>query len=190
MHPVYKQLCVDHKHIQRLLRCMRGLIAPLGERGVDAERLDLMLDIVEYIKTYPEHWHHPIEDQVFSLLLLKHIPESDLLREIICDHGRLEKQTVELEQLFRSVAQGCVVPVQQLKQQGEDYIQSQADHIEKENQWVYPVMERYLDDGDWSWIAEKLPTLEDPLFGDRRKGDYQNLYDNIIAGEEDLLRVN
>ncbi|MCV6614803.1 MAG: hemerythrin domain-containing protein [Cellvibrionaceae bacterium] len=188
MHSIYQQLCVDHKHIQRLLRCMRGLAEPLEDEGIDAERLELMLDIIDYIKNYPEHWHHPIEDQVFSLLLLKHIPESDLLREIICDHGRLEKQTIELEQIFRSVAQGCVVPSGQLQQQSQAYIAAQADHIEKENKWAYPLMERYLEDDDWDWIGQKIPQLDDPLFGERHKGDYHNLYENIIEGEKDLLQ--
>lgn len=190
MHPVYRQLCKDHRHIQRILHCMRTLILPLGREGITPERLDLMLDIVEYIKTYPEYWHHPIEDQVFSLLLLKRVPESDLLREIICDHGRMEKHTLELDQLLRSIAQGCVVPVKNLKTLAELYIHNQADHIEKENKWVYPLMEQHLEEADWDWVAEKLPCIEDPLFGHKRRSDYENLYGNIVAGEEDLLRIS
>jgi len=190
MHPVYQQLCEDHRHIQRLVRCMRNLAAPLKTQGLDAERLNLMLDVMDYIKTYPEHWHHPIEDQVLSLLLLKHIPEADLLREVVCDHGRMEKQTIKLEQQFQAVAKGCVVPAQLILQQCDAYIKTQLDHIERENQWIYPLMERYLNEADWDWIAEKLPKLEDPLFGARRRADYQSLYDNIVAGEEDLLKVN
>ncbi|MBB6522781.1 hemerythrin domain-containing protein [Pseudoteredinibacter isoporae] len=189
MHPVYRQLCSDHRHIQRLLRCMRTIVNPLGDEGISPERLDLLLDIVEYIKTYPEYWHHPIEDQVFSLLLLKRVPESDLLREIICDHGRMEKQTLELEQILRSIAQGCVVPMKNLRTQAELYIHNQADHVEKENKWVYPLMEQHLNNSDWDWIAEKLPAIDDPLFGQQRREDYETLYGNIVAGEEDLLRI-
>ncbi|MCV6620731.1 MAG: hemerythrin domain-containing protein [Cellvibrionaceae bacterium] len=190
MHPVYRQLCSDHRHIQRLLHCMRTIINPLGAEGVSPERLELLLDIVEYIKTYPEYWHHPIEDQVFSLLLLKRVPESELLREIICDHGRMEKQTAELEHFLRSIAQGCVVPIKNLKTLAELYIHNQADHIEKENKWVYPLMEQHLQDEDWQWIAEKLPAIEDPLFGEKRRKDYENLYSNIVAGEQDLLQLS
>lgn len=183
MHAIEKQLYRDHYHLQRLLDYLSHEI-DLYERGMASSvELPVVLDTLEYIRVYPERWHHPAEDRIFALILSKQPAEAEYLRQVQEEHVQLLQLTRYMTSLFDAVANDCVVPVAELIRTTREFLHRQRSHIERENEMVYPLMEKYLTDADWCLLDAQLTFGVDPLFDAPLKADYQNLYASIVGAD-------
>ena len=139
---------------------------------------------MEYIRFYPERWHHPTEDRIFEMILSKRPAESEFIIQVLMEHQQLMQLTRYMTQLFDAVANGCVVPVSELTRTTREFIQRQSSHIDRENEMVYPLMEQYLEPADWLRLEMELTLSRDPLFDNPLRADYQNLYESIIGKDQ------
>ena len=71
MHRIQRQLQIDHNHMQRLLDCFGHEIDCYDFDSKRSADLNIILSTLDYIKTYPNKWHHPTEDIIFNWLLKK-----------------------------------------------------------------------------------------------------------------------
>ena len=113
MHAYQSQLYADHYNFLRLLLFLESEIACYEADQERHPRLDVVLDIFDYIQTYPERWHHPFEDAIFELLLVKQVPNADQIWGLKSEHKKLEQLTQQASELFSSVANDVVVPVEE-----------------------------------------------------------------------------
>lgn len=184
MHPIEKKLYTDHYRIQRLLVCLQKQIDCYEIDDLEHAELPLVLDALDYIRVYPEKWHHPIEDKIFEFLLSKNPPEAEIIQNILQEHVALENLTHEVNQLFCAVANDCIVPTDQLVNKSRYYFLRQSEHIDRENALIYPLLQRYMTTDDWNRISAEMQSIEDPLFGPAVQEDYKNLYHQILASED------
>lgn len=190
MHPIEKQLHLDHYHISRLLQCLQRNIETYESGGAWAEHLSLILEALDYIKVYPEHWHHPVEDKIFAYIA-KHYPQhAEVVAALHSEHKALETQTKELNSLFEAIANDTIVSRDQLSRLTRDFLSRQISHIDRENEMVYPLMSSCLSAEDWSVLASEIDEAQDPLFGDRLQSEYRALHDYVISADLELQRVN
>ncbi len=183
MHPTQSQLNADHYNFLRLLRCLEAELTCYEADQAGKAKLSTILDIFDYVQVYPEKFHHPIEDLVFELLLVKQVEHSDELWGIKSEHKKLEQLTHNAAQLFTSIANDTVVPVADLVAASKIFIARQVDHINRENRLVYPLLDKNISDDEWDAITEKVRVGRDPLFNDAVKSEYKNLYKAIIQAE-------
>jgi len=191
MHPLQRQLYKDHYHFQRLLYCLQKEINCYDADTEESPNLPVILDALDYVQTYPERWHHPIEDVIFNCLLEKDITERAAIESLLAEHKELEHLTKRACQLFTAVANDCVVPIDELTDVARQFILRQSAHLDRENELVYPLMNQYLSQDDWDRIAQSLEQIADPLFDKPLQADYENLYQSIVEMENDpLVSVN
>lgn len=177
MHPLQSQLYADHYNFLRLLTFLEAEIACYEANSLDMDngrhaRLAVVLDILDYIQTYPERWHHPLENAAFERLLIKQVPNSDQIWGLKSEHKKLEALTHKAMSLFASVANDVVVPVEELVKAAREFIQRQQEHISLENKLAYPLMTEYLSDTDWDDLGRQVSRKIDPLFGgEQNTGD-------------------
>ncbi len=204
MHAYQSQLYADHYNFLRLLHFLESEIACYEADLERHPRLDVILDIFDYIQTYPERWHHPFEDAIFELLLIKQVPSADQIWGLKSEHKKLEQLTQQASELFSSVANDVVVPVEELVDVTREFIRRQQEHINIENRIAYPLIEQYLTEKDWDAVGKKVRAKIDPLFTlaaaqsddqvadlassqwlrDRAlKAEYRNLYKTIMQME-------
>lgn len=204
MHAYQSQLYADHYNFLRLLRFLESEIACYESDNEGQARLDVILDMFDYFQTYPERWHHPFEDAMFELLLIKQVPNADQIWSLKSEHKKLEQLTHHASELFSSVANDIVVPMDELVNATREFIHRQQEHINLENRYVYPLLDEHLNDSDWHAIGKKVRSRVDPLFSLQEdesvkqaqdlsssqwqreralKAEYRNLYRSIMQAE-------
>lgn len=189
MHALLSQLYADHYNALRLLRCFESELACIESQEDWHDRLPIILDILEYVRVYPEKFHHPIEDLAFDKLLVKDVPGASTIWGIKAEHVKLEKMTQKAQQLFANVANDVVVSMEELLSTAGEFIARQTDHINCENSMIFPLFEKYLSDEDWSAIQQKIDLKKDPLFEQRVREEYKSLYQAILKAEGGLSEV-
>lgn len=186
MNEIERRLYRDHENFERLLHCFLLEVERYESGDAASVDLALILDALDYVKFYPERWHHPTEDLVFKRILAADPPEADFIRQVLLEHKQLAELTVYLAQLYNSVANGCVVPVSELTRTSREFIERQGNHIKRENEMVYPLMAKYLDSEDWCRVEEQMTVECDPLFDAPLRANYQNLYSRIVENKEGI----
>ncbi len=189
MHPIEKQLHLDHYHISRLLHCLQRNISTYQTEGAWSEHLALILEALDYIKVYPEHWHHPVEDKIFAHIVKSYPKYADIVRALHVEHAELERLTKQLNQLFEAIANDSVVPMDQLSRLTREFLTRQLVHIEQENELVYPLMSQCLSETDWSVLEQEIDEIQDPLFGEELREEYQLLHRYVMDADVELQRA-
>lgn len=133
----------------------------------------LMHSIIVYVQEYPEQIHHPLEDMMYSFLLVR-IDNVEFVQKLISEHTQLEVLTRELRELLESLP-GCTASNEKLKQQLSDFLVGQRQHIYTEESEVFPLVQSALTEKDWKRIQYMMPILDEPIGGRRTWYDYERL---------------
>lgn len=187
MHPTQSQLHADHYNFLRLLACLQSEIACFEIDQTSQLRLPVILDILDYVQVYPERYHHPLENKVFELLLVKNAPNADVIWGTRAEHTALEKITQEANQLFTAVANDTVVPMTELIEVAKGFFERQLDHINIENRIIYPLMDRYIAFDEWEEITQEVVKRGDPIFDAAVREEYHHLYRSILRAERGVV---
>jgi len=185
MPPLVRQLDKDHYQLIRILNCLDFEIRHYKWELGRPAHLPIILDALDYIQTYPEKCHHPLEDILFAHLAKKCPEAAEVIDDLTQDHLLLEELTVDLVNDFMTVAQGQVVPSEQLVRKFTVYNREQRNHLFRESTEVFPLLESHFDEQDWQEVMAQLQAIKDPVFGPYIQEDYQSLYDYIMALEEE-----
>lgn len=169
------RLLTEHENILRTLNLLEMQFLDLC-RGRTPD-YSIMRSIIVYIQEYPEQAHHPLEDEIYSILLDR-LDEVKLIQELITNHTELEVVTRKLRESLESLNSDNI-SMDELKQQLRIFLISQRQHIYIEEIQVYPLVQSVLTKKDWKQIQSIVPLLDDPVFGERTRSDYELLYHEI-----------
>jgi len=181
MHALMLTLRQDHANFMRLLHCVQCEIDAL-DQGVEGHtfNVSLILDVLDYIHTYPQQWHHPLEDALVAKLRAKGVEQAREVQWLMDEHQMLEHQTKVALKVYQHIASDSVVPRERVIEETRGFVHGQLAHIHRENARLYPLLMRHLTDQDWDDVAEALPKREDGLFGSLERAQYQNLGAQLI----------
>lgn len=185
MHKIQRQLHLDHHHLQRLLNCLSAEINCYDFNSKRAADLAVILSALDYIDSYPDKWHHPTEDVIFDHLLEKGVKECPLIEQLKQEHNVIIQETDKVHQLFDMVANDCIVSADELLGSAHHFITLQQKHLEKENEFIYPLMDTCFSDSEWKSIESEVKIQDDPLFKKPSKKEFEFLYHYIIGLEKD-----
>lgn len=181
MHPLMKTLQQDHYNFLKLLNCVQREVDRL-ESGYLERPFNVMLvvDALDYLKTYPEHWHHPLEDALVKKLHERAPDSAKDVDWLMAEHKSLEAQTKIAQRVYQQIAAGHVVPRERLIEETRGFVHGQLAHIHRENARLYPLLNRLLSDNDLDQVAGELPEREDGLFGALQRAQYQHLGAELV----------
>ncbi|WP_320825378.1 hemerythrin domain-containing protein [Reinekea sp.] len=175
---ILQKLSAEHKNIAQVLYCLRAQIKGYDDPEIEPN-IGQIMDILDYICTVPERWHHPVEDIVFTRLLAKNPPHPEQVHTALAEHAELERLTQELKTAFERVAMDIAVPVSLLYRTATLYLSRQMLHLDAEESVLFPMAEEYLDEDDWSDVEEAAQRVLESL-DDNTEREYDNLHDAII----------
>jgi hemerythrin-like domain-containing protein len=178
MNLIVEQLNEDHRQLVRILYHLEREVKAFGGLTKVASNLESILDILDYIQVYPEIWHHPTEDVIYEALLEKDIPDLKQLADTLEEHATLELLTENLQEYINLIAADRGVSVVRFIKSTHDYINRQLQHMEKEQKYLFPLMEQYLDQQDWKKIKQRLKGLQ-CLLEEPRLQKYQAFYKGL-----------
>ncbi|MFT5887324.1 MAG: hemerythrin-like domain-containing protein [Zhongshania sp.] len=163
MATLIQRLLDDHRNLIHLLQFLRKEIAQYDDPTIDTD-LHSVLSALDYISTYTETFHHPLENAAFNRMELLGIGERTVITRIREQHEELERDTIELKRLLGMVFDDHIVPVVHIKRALNNYLDSQFQHIEIEERDIFPAMKQALSNEDWEQIVKEVNDRVDPLF--------------------------
>jgi hemerythrin-like domain-containing protein len=179
MHALIAELHQDHVNLNRLLKLLERELASF--RRDEPPDYYLLLDLVEYVESYPDLIHHPREDVIFRVYLEAYSEGEAEVRSLMTEHRVLAEQSHQLRHLVEQALNGVVVSRATLEESLSEYLDSQRAHLDVEESKVLPLIDRSLQSTDWERIQAAMPVSSDPLFGGSVQKRYQSVFDQIIT---------
>lgn len=184
MNSLINRLIQDHKAMSKVHKCLKSEMQ-LYVDGDERPNISVLLDIMEYLKSYTEYFHHPLEDRVYGKmrLLIEDPIMQDVLDSIEIQHAQLNVYSKRLQSDYLAISNDQVMPLGRLLSDYRAYIQLAEEHLECENKYLFPVIEQYVSEADLSDIKVEIDSVSDPVFGTQRLATYNDLYAYIMGHE-------
>jgi hemerythrin-like domain-containing protein len=164
----------EHRYISSLLEAL----AEQADNLLPGRAPDyaLMHDIVRYMASFPDEYHHPREDLVFDRLVARDSDAQPLVEELLEGHREISRRSRELLGHLEDIVRGGkAADNQKIKYLCDRYIGHYWEHINIEEGKVFPRATAKLRPDDWFAVNSKAKYVDDPLFGSRVKKEYARL---------------
>ncbi len=152
----------DHQNVARLLRLLDAQIKALSHD--DNPNLQVMADIMYYMTHYPDLFHHPREELLFSKLEKRSAEAARLITELRYEHQLLTESGADLFDSIQQAMNDQPVERELLITKAHGYSAMMLDHMRKEDAGIFPLAQVLLAPEDWTAINEKMDIPSDPLF--------------------------
>jgi hemerythrin-like domain-containing protein len=163
----------EHANFSRLLNVLEQQLAVFhaGERP----NYELMLDIVNYLRHYPDRFHHAREDVAFARLA-EHDPAMQVkINRLLQEHRVIAKAGDELLALLNEVADEAIISRAEVEAAAATYLVYYRHHLATEERDIMPRADKLLTPEDWAAVVAAVPAGRDPLFGDASEERYREL---------------
>ncbi|MCZ4336248.1 hemerythrin domain-containing protein [Shewanella colwelliana] len=173
----------DHKHIAILLKILQNKQQRL--ESAEPVNFNLIRDIVEYMQSYAEHSHHPLEDLIDDYFKQRH-PEGDPGTQLADEHHRLIDTSTQLMSLINLILSDVPVANAQLSELLRDYVALQKNHMIFEETTLFPKWQAMLSLEDWQKINDQCQErlITDPLFNDDDNLLFEELREYLQKAED------
>lgn len=175
---VVSELHQDHVNLSKLLEILDKKITKLKEGG--QPNFSLMADVIGYIATYAEGYHHPKEDKMYALFKGRDVKLDGVMQECEDAHANLKGIAHALLEAIDGVLHDAVMPMNEFIEKLEDFVRNEKNHLDFEEAKVFPVLNEVATDADWNAVKSELPVEDDPLFGEKQSEEYKALYVELM----------
>ncbi len=170
----------EHRAIASVIHALDHVLDEVRDKKL-APDFELFEAILDYIRDFPDHFHHPKEDDYLFAALLKRDPS---IRETIdkLEHEHKEGYRVLADLRWKlddwkKDPDGGMAPFYDAAKQ---YVELERKHMGLEEQKVIPAARKALTENDWREIDAAFGQNDDPIFGDRPRADFDKLFARIV----------
>jgi hemerythrin-like domain-containing protein len=174
---VIDELHADHLNLVKIIQLLKRQYETM--RKDETPDFNLMLDIMDYIHSYPDYIHHPRENVVFKVYLEHHTEMQDKIKALMEEHLEIAEATRDLYDAIDGILNDSLVDKEELETQIGAFLKQQMRHMDSEEAEVFPMLRNTLNEQDLQRIDAELPAEDDPLFGEVVKKRYEALYQHI-----------
>lgn len=173
MSVVMEQLSQDHIHIARLLDFIDREVAKAGT-DQDLE-IALLRDIMEYVTSYPDVYHHPLEDRLFAELAGHAGAAQTEIDALQAEHRELLALGRRFLEALNLLLMDEGVRVDAFLAMARDYTTLQRRHLHREERGLFRVARETLTADEWAELDAGFARAPDPVFGQGVKRMYETL---------------
>ena len=169
----------DHSNLWRLATT----IDHVAEEIEGGERVDpaFFNSVFDYIEQFVDRSHHPKEDDfLFRLLRLRSSKAAAILDPLQEDHRVGPHKLQTLRTCVAQSASGALEPGE-LAVLLRAYTAGLKSHIRTEEKLAMPLAREVLTADDWAEIDHAFLDNDDPLFGEKAKAEFRELYHRIAS---------
>lgn len=170
----------DHVNFGQLLGLLEKQVAVL--HGGERPDYELMLDIMSYLRHYPDRFHHPREDAAFARLVAREAGLRPQVERLTQEHRVLATAGDALLARLNEAIDGQVVTREAIEAAAATYLVYYRAHLAAEERDIVPRAAALLTRADWDAITAAAPPGRDPLFGDEAEERYRALRRQIALG--------
>lgn len=169
----------DHSNLWRLATTVDHVASEI-EAGAAVEQ-PFFNAVFDYIEQFVDRSHHPKEDDyLFRLLRLRSPEAAAVLDTLQVEHREGPAKLAALRAQVAAAAQGHL-PGVQLATALRDYTTGLKAHIRTEEKSVLPLARSALLEADWTEINQAFLNNNDPLFGDKAREEFRQLYHRVAS---------
>lgn len=150
----------EHRTIAKLIDLLERQVTLLNQ-GLEPDT-DLLKEIVEYFRTFPDVYHHPKEDLIVRAINRR---DPDAAQSLIGLGHEHETQSEELARLSRALVEMLMEPTTRgpaFAQLATEFILDQRRHMAWEEANFFDIAAATLTDRDWAVIDERIAQLKMP----------------------------
>ena len=179
MSQMLRRLRQDHVNLQKLLFILERQIAALDRR--ERPDWDIIEGAIDYLLTYPDLRHHPMEDRILRRLQAKDPSAAAPFRDLETQHREQSAALRRIAAATRQVLQDASMARQGYVGLLSGFVAALRDHIRKEEAGFFPAAERSLGAADWTELEAEGPDMSDPLTGGPGERRFAILRRNLDA---------
>ncbi|WP_019644657.1 hemerythrin domain-containing protein [Novispirillum itersonii] len=169
----------EHRNLFRVVNMMDQILRSLkpGETP-DFSFLD---DVLDYIETFTDVYHHPKEDLfLFRLLRQRDAGAEAIIEELEEEHQRCPVSLKAVKDGLAAFRAQGPEGLETFRALAADYLRFQTKHLQKEEGIVLPLAMRALTEEDWAEIDTAFRDNADPVFGPQGRAETRSLYSRIV----------
>ena len=163
----------EHRHFARLLNLLEQQVTAF--HADDGPNYQLMLDVVSYLRYFPDRYHHPREDVAFARLARRDPELKPLLDQLLQEHRVIAAAGSELLKYLEQVVEDVMVERATVEAAAATYLVYYRRHLAQEDRDIVARAEQLLTPQDWEAVMAAIPAGADPLFGEDFEPRYREL---------------
>lgn len=179
--PMLKTLRAEHRHIATVMQLFSDQLQAID----NGENVDphIVFEVMEYMSTWPDRFHHPREDLIYSRVAELDPKAADEVDTLQRDHDHTARRGKQLLNDIESWREGDV-SASVVVRRGREYIGHTYEHMNIEEKVVFPHIESILTLEDWRELAEddELRAVSLPVFGPRVQREFRNMARRLRRG--------
>ena len=171
----------EHQVILRVIRVLGRLMDRLEETGEFPAAT--LARCVEFFRLFADACHHgKEEDLLFPVLEARGIPrDGGPIGVMLYEHQIARKLTRDMhDALANARADGTAAP-ESFRQAARSYIDLLTNHIFKEDNILFNMGARVMNDGDQSELAAKFCAVDCRVFEGKRREELRRIADELEA---------
>ena len=176
------QIIIDeHRALAAVLHGMLHLVRGIRDHA-DKPDFTVLGAMLYYIDAFPEHFHHPKEDEyLFRILRTRRPDAAPLLDRLNAEHRVGAEKIRLLEQALVRYQQGGPAEFANFMAAVEGYAAFHWDHMRTEEREVLPMAEKWLSSSDWETIDAAFLGHADPMLGADAGAKYDAMIRRIVT---------
>lgn len=159
MHPIINALEDDHKRIICLMFSLRNELTNLPSAHASQPDFHKIFEIIDYMKTVPTEWHHPIETIVYDYYFEHIDPQCELAMSLQQQHVKLQLLSDRLEKTLSTAKAMMDRKACDLIRLFTQYQSLQLSHIAKERE-LFKIIDKKMNDDNWAAIEKTIALQE------------------------------
>jgi hemerythrin-like domain-containing protein len=174
-----EELKAEHKGVLKMIEILQAIIGKMDSKeSFDKGQME---HIMEFLKVFVDKCHHGKEEEfLFPALEEAGIPrEAGPIGVMLQEHqtGRefIAKMSASLDDLYKA----GIDAKSAFKKAAESYIQLLRQHIDKENNVLFPMAEKRLSQERQNQMSEQFDQLERERIGEGRHEAFHKLLEDL-----------
>lgn len=183
MTEILQMLRVEHRDFAKVLDVLEQESESCCSGGSFND--DIIRDVVDYCRAFPELCHHPKEDLLYRRLRTA-APASaiEALGDLIAEHEALSDLTGELEAAVDNLLSGAGQGRRRFPSVARRFLEQYRRHMKTEEETLFPLALKYLSAEDWQKVARSLEAFEESHPAHSVADRFAALSQTIVAHEE------
>jgi hemerythrin-like domain-containing protein len=174
----------EHRHFNRLLDLLERQVVAF--HSDNQPNFELMLDLVSYLRYFPDRYHHPREDVAFGRLVQREPQLQSMVDALLQEHRVIAAAGAELLKYLELVVDDVVIERAKVEAAAATYLVYYRRHLALEDRDIVPRAQQLLTAQDWEAVRAAIPTVSDPLFGEDSDARYRELRRQIALESKAL----
>lgn len=170
-----EELVKEHEGIKLMLRILAS-VAKRIQGGAVVPQSDLE-GIGEFLSIFVDKCHHGKEEEfLFPSLEQAGVPrEGGPIGVMLAEHAEGRRIIARLKEAFAAYGSGRGAAAREILEAADDYVGLLSQHIEKENQILFPMAEGRLNEADDARLVESFEDLERERIGQGKHEEFHRM---------------